>query len=94
MKEIYLNEILDKYLSACCFVHNVQIPDKYHTYLIAAMKEVAEKTLEIASENVTLLEDGIDIGKEYLMEKYNTFYEDALFTVNKQSILDTINQIK
>lgn len=93
MKEINLSEILNKHLSTCYIVHNIKISDKYQTHLIAAMREVAEKTLELASENVTLLEDDIDIGKEYLMEKYNTFYKDALFTISKPSILNTINQI-
>lgn len=93
-KEINLSEILNKHLSACYIVHNIKISDKYQTHLIAAMREVAEKTLELASENVTLLEDDVDIGNEYLMEKYNTFYKDALFTISKPSILNTINQIK
>ncbi len=61
MKEINLSEILNKHLSTCYIVHNIKISDKYQTHLIAAMREVAEKTLELASENVTLLEDDIDI---------------------------------
>ena len=59
-----------------------------------AMKEACKQAIELAAENATLLEDGIDIGEEYLMEKYNTFYRDVLFNVNKQSILKTINQIQ
>lgn len=57
------------------------------------MKEACRQTLELATDNATLLEDGEDIGKEYLIQAYDTFYCDVLFTVNKQSILDTINQI-
>lgn len=59
-----------------------------------AMKEACQQAIKLAAENATLLEDGIDIGEEYLMEKYNTFYRDVLFNVNKQSILKTINQIQ
>ena len=59
-----------------------------------AMKEACSQAIKLAAENATLLEDGIDIGEEYLMEKDNTFYRDVLFNVNKQSILKTINQIQ
>lgn len=62
--------------------------------IIWAIKESCRRVLELAAENATLLEGEEDIGKTYLMEQYNTFYEDVLFTVNKESILNTINQIE
>lgn len=90
MKEINLSEILNKHLSACYITHNIQISDKYHTYLIAAMREVAEKTLELATENMKL--------KEFIItpQDIDTISNDMgdIYGIDKQSILNTINQIK
>lgn len=80
-KEINLSEILNKHLSACYIVHNIKISDKYQTHLIAAMREVAEKTLELASEKIK--SDAIE-----------TCGSDVPDCWSDQSILNTINQIK
>ena len=57
---------------------------KEFTYFINAMKEACRQTLELAAENAEC-EDGaiIDLG-----------FEIIAASVNKQSILDTINQIE
>lgn len=98
-KEINLSEILNKHLSACYSVHNIKISDKYQTHLIAAMREVAEKTLELASENANLI--GSPVHNNKLSEnivssiiQINDNTDDFYYEINKQSILNTINQIK
>ena len=52
-------------------------------YVIEAMKEACQEILRLAAENASV--DKIRLG---------IFYAEYAFAVNKQSILDTINQIE
>ena len=63
-------------------------------YKKAIQIDTIQATVEMCAEEATLLEDGVDIGKEYFMEKYNTFYSDSVFSVNTQSILNVADKMK
>ena len=58
-----------------------------------AQLDAIQATVEMCAEEATLLEDGVDIGKEYFMEKYNTFYSDTVFSINNQSILNVADKM-
>ena len=87
MKDIILKEILfkevdkfrEKYNPKNLYT-NQQIEDSDEfEFFISAMREACKQTLELAAENVRCDSHyGVDISH----------------TINKQSILDTINQIK
>jgi hypothetical protein len=62
---------------------------------LKAMRDAVEQALKIAAEDATLLDDGSDIGvSEYYICKDDTYHLDSTISVNKQSILDIIKQIK
>jgi hypothetical protein len=62
---------------------------------LKAMRDAVEQALKIASENATLLDDDGDVGgSNYFIYKDDTYHSDTIISVNKQSILDTIKQVK
>ena len=82
MKEINLEELIKQY---CYVTQDGQ--ENVHSSIISvkeAMKEACRQTLELAAKNAEC-EDGaiIDLG-----------FEIIAASVNKQSILDTIKQVK
>lgn len=58
-----------------------------------AMLEFGKQLLELAAENATLLEEGRSIeSSRYIVESGN-YYSEIEIDINKQSILNTINQV-
>lgn len=85
MKEINLEEILND----CVFVDDI-----VKQQVIAAMKESCRQTLELAVENVGFIET---TSEELNSQDYIPFIkadDNTIWTFDKQSILDTINQIE
>ena len=83
MKEINLEEIIKQY----CYVTQNGQEDVHNSISLVkdAMKEACKQTLGLAAENAkTKL-------KEVNPNSDRSFYRDV---VNKQSILDVINQVK
>lgn len=93
-KKINLGEIINKELSNRALDILNGNYRSMHEGTVSAMKEAIKQALELAAENVKLLEDGKSIGDEFLMEAYNTYYTDVLYTIDKQSILNVINLIE
>lgn len=60
------------------------VPEQDKEAIIKAMKYACEKTIELATENAECVEGAI----------VNMGFENVAASVNKQSIFDTINQIK
>lgn len=105
MKEINLKEILAKHISkrllehgnareeVCDSVAKTSIDGGHYAEVIEAMKEACERVLYLAAESaecrlknkiectISQLENGFEIGNNAIV-------------INKQSILDTINQVK
>ena len=90
MKEINLEEILAKWVSynlqqfgrskeASDSVAKTSIEGGAYWYILEAMKESCKQVLELASENA---------------EEYYSKSDEPLDESLKQSILDTINQVK
>lgn len=96
-RRINLSKELDKYLALAYADTNIKIPDKYATYLVAYGKEVARKVLELAAENAMLsyAEGRFDL-PAYAEEPFNAVVDDLgnAKYIDKQSILNTINQIE
>lgn len=85
MKEINLEEILND----CVFIDDI-----VKQQVIAAMKESCRQTLELSVENVGFIET---TSEELNSQDYMPFItadDNTIWTFDKQSILDTINQIK
>lgn len=85
MKEINLEEILND----CVFVDDI-----VKQQVIAAMKESCRQTLELAAENVGFIETTSDKLNSLDYMPFITADDNTIWTFDKQSILDTINQIK
>ena len=94
MKTIDLEEIILKWSSknlqengrskkASESVVKNSIKGGHYWYILEAMKEACKQTLELAAENAV-----------ELIDETNGCRECGVNGVNKQSILDTINQIK
>lgn len=81
MKEVNLEEILKSYLTIETMLANN--PDYTFNMVLSAMKEACRQVLELAAENATMT---------MLIDDENDIVEEA--SINKQSILDTINQVK
>ena len=81
MKQINLEEILKKELIPIVFAHS---PEMTFNATIIAMKEAIRQTLELAAENAVT----------YIETNNSDFSEDWCEYVDKQSILNTINQVK
>ena len=83
MKKINLEEILKQHSNIC-------IDDREN--VVGAMKEACKQTLGLAAEN-----GEVRITENALIEEGSCYicYDDGVITaeVDKQSILDTINQI-
>lgn len=100
MKTINLEEILSKHDK----YNDISVELK--SSILSAMKEACEQVLELASENGNLKiyrenmyipnDNEMLIENEYNYVEWNSngadYHVDV--TINKQSILDTINQIK
>jgi len=92
MNKINLEEILDKIIDSVYanvpkehktdFQKKLKDNSQYQT-CISAMKEACLQILELAADNASV--DKIRIGK---------FYAEYAFAVNRESILDTINEIE
>lgn len=82
-RKINLTEILEDFGICDNSTHpNKQIREK-HLVIIAAMKEACKQTLELAAENAYTKWNG-----DYIEIPIDTV------VIDKQSILDTINQIE
>jgi len=78
-KEINLKKIVEEQETFDPNYSTISINDA-----ITAMREACKQTLELAAENAECVEGAI----------VNMGFENIAASVNKQSILDTINQIK
>ena len=82
MKTVNLEEILKSYLTIEAMMANN--PDYTFNMVLSAMKEACRQTLELAAENA-------ETEKEILPE---CGVLKSVGVVDRQSILDTINQIE
>jgi hypothetical protein len=80
MKEIDLEKILKSYVTP--EVLRVNKPDYTFNMILCAMKEACKQTLELAAENAEIAQN------------INGCRECGAWGVSKQSILDTIKQVK
>ena len=95
MKEVNLEEILSEYADVAdgYIGYDTEIKD-----VLRAMKEACKQVLELASENAKIQEvvdddlDNMEIS-DYLVS-YDDFNSCYTQSVNKQSIINTINQVK
>jgi len=103
MKTINLEEILKNSNVHVEFLKGLVIPDGNNgtelDRVIDAMKEACKQTLELAAENANMIgETQDDNGAPDIYEDFvyvsDSNGPDYGFIVNKQSILDTINQVK
>ena len=99
MKKINLEEILEEEIRKIFFGFNPSEDFCYRDRLIAknAMKEACKQCLELAAENATLsYADGRYCLPDYAVENFNAVVDDLdnAHFIDKQSILDTINQIE
>lgn len=78
MKEIYLEQILYAFCNGENAIAKSNVP-----FVLKAMKEACKYTLELAAENS-------EINSTETSDDSSGF----IFEVDKQSILDTINQVK
>lgn len=63
--------------------------------VLLAMKKACEEVLLLAAENATLLENRKSLdSNNYAIEKYEAFNCDVKISIDKKSILNTINQVK
>lgn len=84
MKEINLEEILNERLELSKYGLPELDSDQYDN-IVYAMREAVKQALELAAENAEV---------EYDVEYKETIdCEKDMYIVNKQSILDTINQV-
>ena len=87
-RKINLEEICNKYIGE----------NNYSKYVLDTMREFGKQLLELAAENANLIEFWENSNSEYIEESVSIFDDDGDFQtmvyVNKQSILDTINQVK
>jgi hypothetical protein len=92
MKEINLEEIMQKHVDPHCFLKK-----GCYESVIEAMKEACRQTLELAAENA--MTDIVD-HEEWKISNLPGYERGIMevilpvYGVNEQSILDTINQIK
>ena len=85
MKEINLEEILKKYSNVCF--------DEFEDILLA-MKEACRQTLELAVENVGFVETTSETLNSEEYKPFITADDNTMWTINKESILKTIEQVK
>lgn len=69
---------LEKILESICFDEN-KVNNSSKRYILFAMKEACKQTLELVAENA---------------KAYDTIHYWNSIVVDKQSIIDTINQIE
>lgn len=89
MKEINLLSILEEKCSNKAF-----LTQNEKEFVFYAMKEACRQTLELVAENVGFIET---TSEELNSQDYMPFIkadDNTIWTFDKQSILDTINQIK
>lgn len=92
MKEINLEEIYLKIIETTTFRPLVTHCDpKHNTPIYEAMKEACKQTLELAAENANI--ELKEVGEELVITDIFE-YDNIKININKQSILNTINQIK
>ena len=92
-KKIKLEEILKNELIPTVFSGS---PEMTFNATIRAMKEACKQVLELAAENADMDED-FGGGEIYNITEYKVYNDNdrsRLISVNKQSILDVINQIE
>jgi len=92
-KKIKLEEILKNELIPIVFSNS---PEMTFNATIRAMKEACKQVLELAAENADMDED-FGGGEIYNITEYKVYNDNdrsRLISVNKQSILDVINQIE
>ena len=88
MKEINLEEILYAFCNSENAITKSNVP-----FVLNAMKEACEQVLELAAENSECkLKNKIEC-TNFELERGFVFGSNAII-VNKQSIMDTINQVK
>lgn len=95
MDKINLKEILNR-------VYDKEYRSSYKTEyseqcILEAMKEACQEILRLAAENATLsYADGRYCLPDYAVENFNAVVDDLdnAHFIDKQSILDTINQIE
>lgn len=78
-------EVILKQYSNICF-------DDYEGVMIA-MKEACRQTLELVSVNIGFIETNSDKLNSEEYQPFITADDDTVWTINKQSILDLIDQI-
>lgn len=94
-KELILKDILlSKIPNDCHWKEMDNLTNCPIEYVLEAMKDFGEKLLVLAAENVTLLDDGVDIGNKFYVEADDHFYSDCTITPHRQSIINTIDQVK
>ena len=88
-KKINLEEILNKELN----ILSIRV-EQIEKLALKAMKESCKQVLELAAENVEFIKTTSEElnSKDYV--PFITADDNTIWTFDKQSILDTINQIK
>lgn len=102
MKQINLEEILkskiNEAIGSTTILNEFEFNIKKDSAILEAMKEACKQVLELASENAKLKCTNIVHPKGYpwFMHNPNGTIEngDLMIVVNKNSILNTINQVK
>lgn len=83
-RKVNLEKILNKQL--------IFYPSHVKNEVLIAMKEACRQVLELASENATAKQDKI---RTYPYEDFLGMYHDEkVIIVDKQSIINTINQVE
>jgi len=67
------------------------IHDGLKELMIDFAKLHVKAALVSASNCATILEDGKDIGQNYILEAYNTTHVDIVFSISSDSILNAYN---
>lgn len=93
-KKINLEEILLDVVVGNNNSFDLEIEYKITQDVILSMKEACRQVLELAAENASLTCYNDEDAKEYNIEKFDSFTADVNIRINKQSILNTINQVE
>jgi len=91
-KQINLDEILKSYLTLEAMRENNS--DYTYNMVLSAMKEACRQTLELAVENVGFVETTSETLNSEEYKPFITADDNTMWTINKESILDTIKQVK
>ena len=92
MKEINLEEIIKNH----CYITQDGQKDVHSsiTSVIEAIKDACKQVLELAAENIEFIETTPEEWNSKEYEPFITADDGTIWTFDKQSILDIINQVK